>query len=801
MLYYYIKLAIRSIFKRKGFSFLNIFGLSIGLASCMMITQYVSFNRSYDRHSKLSEDVYRVQYSRWSDVGEKVSFASATPVIGPAIRETFPEVTSMGRAYKVEGVFFYEGRSFDENRVFYGEAPLFEMLGYDILKGDIKNNFDFPAKIALSESVARKYFMDADPIGKVVYWNKKTPLEVVAVYSDPLPNMHFKSDIFISLQTWVQQSPEVFTSGWLYSGFYTYISLKEGSDPLKIEDGIAGYVKEYYGEALSEGGIDMGFKLQPMTGIHLGSHLMHEIEPNGDKASVDFLEIIAWFILIIAWANFFNLSTIAAIQRLKELGIREVSGASNGRLFSQLIIESAVINTLAILLALAIYEISSLFFFPFAALPEGLSLWQQGWFYVMIAVALVVGTFSAGIYSVVRISSSNLLGILKGSVGGKSRGATTKKMLVGFQFIISILLLVATVGVYKQYKFISGHDLGFQLDGMMVVKAPLVTDSIYASRAVAFKNHFKGQSGINGLCFSSVIPGLPNMYNRGGVYRYGENYTSGKNYRVTEVDKDFFDVFGIKIIAGEGFTGNPEKDAGLLLVNEYAVWWMGRKSAEEAVGSKLVFENEVKTISGVVRDFYQLTPKEALEPQIFKLPQRNKGFYTFNIGTTSPERALPLIKDAYEKWFPDNPVEAFFLKDYYNEQFKQEQRFGTVFGLFSILALLITLMGLMGLSAWHIEQKRKEIGIRKVLGASDASIFRMLFSAYLILWVIASCVALPVGGWFLKRWLEGFALRIELNAIIFIVPLAIVLFVAIITVWWQSRKAIALHPVDAIRYE
>lgn len=796
----YLQAASRFLFKRRGFTAINILGLSIGITACLLISWYVRYHNAYDSQIPDSGRVYRVLYQRWSEAGDRVRFASASPTIGPALKQNFPEIQEFGRAYKIEGVFFNKEIFFEETGAFYGESSTLKILGFDFLNGNPDSCLDAPRKVAISESIAKKYFGDENPIGKSLSFNKTTELEVTAVFKDRSQNLHFKPNIIVSLATWIEVNPKLFTEGWFNSGFYTYAKLKEGVNPKEVNKKIAAFIDKELGETLKQYKMGMGFELQPVLDIHLTSHFMHEIEPNGDKSSINLLEIVAWFILIIAWVNFFNLTTISSIKRIKEIGVRKVNGATRRNLIMQFLMESALINGVAIVFALLFFELSKPIFANLAGLPS-VNLFLEKWFLYTILLAFVIGTLSAGIYSVTGIASSTLVNVLKGATMGISRKSTLKKFLVTFQFTIAIALIAGTMGIYMQYQFIKQRDLGFNKDNMLVIKAPVVGDTSLIRKFWVFEQEVKNSTTIDGITFSSIIPGKPNMFNRSGIYRVGDDPNSSKSYRITEADNHFFDVFGLRIIAGSGFTGIPVNDKKLVVLNQNAVFLMGFKTVEDAVGKEIAMDNLTFRITGVVVDFFQQSPKEVIEPQIFKYPRRFQGYFTINYGGNKEGLIIPSIEQRYKTLFPNNPFEYFYLNQFYDKQFQYEKRFGAVFGLFSVLSLLITVLGLLGLSAYTAEMRRKEIGIRKVLGASVTSILQMLYKEYLILLVIASVISLPVVGYFLNKWLTSFALKMSISIWIFIVPVLVVAILSVVTIGIQSIKTAAQNPAKTIKYE
>ena len=797
----YIQTAFRFLFNRKRLTIINILGLSVGISACLLISWYVRFHNGYDSQIPESDRVYRVLYQRWSEAGDRVKFASASPTIGPVLKQQFPEIQDVGSAYKIEGVFFNKDVFFEETNAFYGDSKLLSILGFEKAIGSIDSCLNPPRTIALSESTARKYFGDENPLGKSLVLNKTTAFKVTAVYKDRPQNVHFKPDIIISLATWIARDPKIFVEGWFNSGFYTYVKLKKGVNYKDVNSKITAFIDKELGEALKQYKMGMAFELQPLKDIHLTSHFMHEIEPNGDKSSIKLLEIIAWFILVVAWVNFFNLTTISSIKRIKEIGVRKVNGANRQQLIAQFLFESAIINMVAIVIALIIFELSQPLFANIAGLAYAENIIFEGWFLFTLLIAFAVGTLSAGVYSVTGIASSTIINVLRGSTLGVSRRSSLKRILVVFQFAVAIALIAGTVGVYLQYRFIKDRDLGFNKDKMLVIKAPSVGDTSLIRKFRVFENEVVSQSRVKGITFSSMIPGRPNIYNRGGIYRKGDDPKNSKNYRLTEADSHYLNVYELKLIAGTGFTGIPDNDKGLVVINRNAAFLMGFNSEEDAVNKEVVVENITYKIAGVVVDFFQLSPKESIEPQIFRYPKRFQGFFSINYSGKDTKSLLPIIESKYKTLFPNNPFDYFYLDQFYDKQFQYEKRFGIVFLLFSTLSLLITVLGLLGLSAYTAELRRKEIGIRKVLGASIPSLLQLLYREYIILLVIASIISLPLVGYFMNRWLASFALKMSISLWIFIIPIFIIAVLSALTVGYQSIKTTRRNPVESLKYE
>jgi putative ABC transport system permease protein len=785
-------MTIRDFRRQPGFFITNILSLSIGIAACLLIAGYVRFNRSYDMQSPNYKDTYRIQYNRWGENNDLVEFASASPTIGPVIKENFPEALSFARTFKTEGVFFNNDKFFKEDKVFMTESSIFEVLGIPIINGDRITCLDDPNAVAISKETARKYFGNENPIGKTLNLNKRINLTVTSVFKDLPDNMHMKADIFVSLNDWKQRNPDVFTNGWFYSGFFTYVKFAKGTDPEKINQGIADYIEREFGKDLKEYKIGMSFKLQPLNEIHLNSDYMHELEANGNRNSVDVLEIVGWFILIIAWVNFFNLTTIATIRKQKEMAIRKTNGASKRHLISQMLVWSGFINIFAVVMALGFFELTEPVFCRFTGIPENSDVWKGTWFPLTVLIAFIIGTFSPCIYLMTGVFSEDIVKVLKGSKTNYRSGSIMKKGLVTLQFIIGIVLIAATIGVSMQYRFLSNGDPGFSLNNILVVDAPVVGDSTLSSKYRVFAEEVDHLTGVQACAFSSVIPGQSNMFNRGGIYRYGGDGNDSRNYRVTETASDFFKVYNIHFVAGEDFTSNPEIDKNRVIVNANAAINLGFSKPEDAVNQKIIMEGRPYIVSGVVIDFCQRSAKESIEPQIFRYPQRFQGH--FSINTRTPDGTLKEVGEIYGNLFPNNPFNAYMLKNYYNLQFEQEKQYSVVLILFSFLVVFITILGLVGLAAYTAEQRKKEIGIRKTLGATPIWLFLLMLKDYIWLCLIASIIALPIFFVKFEDWLSNFASSIQTHWGLFVIPIVVVLLISVITVWVQSSRIIHLKP-------
>lgn len=783
------------------FNAINILGLSLGIAACLFLTHYVVYHLRYDAHIPNVDNIYRINYSRTSEQGDKVEFASACPIIGPSLLKAFPEVESYGRAFRFEGVFSNGDIAFREIDAYWAETNFMNLLGFDLVQGDKSTALDKPNTVVISESAAKRYFGSENPMGRIIDYNKRLKLEVTGVYRDQLPNTHLHAEVLASFPTYAASMPDYVMTGWIYSGFYTYVKLREGTAYEEVQKRIPDFLQSEIGELMAAYKTTFGFKLQPVRDIHLTSHFMHEVQPNGNKTAIDILKIVCWFVLIIAWVNFFNLSTIASFRRIKELGVRKVLGANRRDIVVQLLVESAITNLVAVFVALLLFFNLYPAFTNISGIPFETSPWTRGWFYLIVAIAFAVGTLSAGVSSAAKLSTSSLIDVLKGGGIKFRRKVFGKRLLVLFQLFIAVLLVTGTVVVYSQYRALSQHNLGFEKEKMLVVDAPMVGDTSLVRRFEVFKREVSKISGVAGATFSSVVPGKPNMMNRGGVSIVGRDVDNSKNFRLTDTDTSFFNVYNITLLAGKGFTGNPSLDANIVVLNEFACYHIGFESVQEALGEKIYLEGRECIVGGICYNFYQLSPKEPIEPQIFRVARRFNGYFTLKLNGDYSKEVIEQIQSAYQSVFPGNPFDFFFLDEFYGKQHDDERRFGLVFSLFSVLALFITAMGILGLSAYSVVQRRKEIAIRKVLGAKSISVLLLFVKEYVLLWALAVIIALPIVSKLISSWLAEFAVKTEVSIWMYIIPSVLVLFIAIVTVLVQSRKGMRINPAEGIRYE
>ena len=806
MFIHYLKTVARNISRTKLFSFINILGLSIGMTACLLILHYVNFENSFDKFHKDGGRIYRLRYDRTSEEGQIVQFASCCPPAADAIRGAYPEVEEIARIFRHRAVVSLKDRDvkFTENRMYFAEPEFFNILDFKFSDGDPSSGILEPGNAFISRSTARKYFGAKEAPGKIIIVDGKTDYKIAGIFEDIPQNSHLKIDILLSYRNCIQLfGPEV-TESWGETGFFTYLKLKAGADFKTFEKKMPSLVEARCGEMMRTYKVLIELRMQPLTDIHLASHYMQEYEINGSRQSVNILMIAAVFIITMAWVNYVNLSTARSLTRAKEVGMRKVVGASRFQLVVQFFFETGVINLIAVSLALLLVAM----FLPGFSQLTGISLssnaWKAPWFWISVSFMFVAGIFLSGFYPVAAMSAYRPITVLKGKLGSAPKGMSLRKTLVVFQFVIALALITATLTVYKQIVFMKNRDLGFDKEQILVVNAPRVRDEAFGTKFASFKEEILRLSGIRKLCLTSDVPGRQGLGDAGGIRRAGEDAGKGKNYQIVWIDYDYLDVFSLKILHGRNFSKEFPADMDTLLLNETAVRWMGFNDSREAVGQQVDFWGKFYTIIGVLADFHQQSLKQPFEPHLYRLSlngRPDRGRFALKLTPRNTEEAIHYTEQSYKRMFPGNPFEYFFLDDYYDEQYKADELFGQVIGMFSFLAVFVTGLGIFGMSSYMAVQRTKEIGIRKVLGATTSNILTLFMKEFLALLFASVFIAWPLTYLGVQEWLKSFAYRMTLNGLLFLAPLAIVSVITILTISSNIIKAALAEPADSIKYE
>ncbi len=821
MLKNYIKIAFRNLLKHKGFTFINIFGLAIGVTVFLLIAQFVWFERSYENFIPNAENIYRVTLSSYLNNELQIASAENYPGVGPALVEELPEVTGCARlynmGYKNNVIITYQDAkpepiAFKHRKFLYADSSFLPLMGYDMIKGGAKTALAEPFTAVISEEYAKLYFKNEDPIGKNLRlqdddYNNEL-VTVTGVFKDLPANTHLKFDVLFSYKTLFpryEQARARYDLSWGRKDMYTFITVKPGTNPEALEAKFPAIIDKY-NPTLAENNRKDVFGLQALKDIHLTSDLAEEPEPNGDKSIVFFMGLIGLFVLAIAWINYINLSTARAVDRAREVGMRKVVGAHKHQLIAQYLIEAGFVNLFAIVLAWVFTLLALPYFNSLTGLSFNISYLLQPWFLGLLFLLWVVGTVLSGFYPAWILSSFKPVIVLKGRLKNNMRGILLRKGLVVVQFMASVILIIGTFTIYRQLNYMLDRDLGMNIDQVLVVERPGISPrdrTAFTSAIDVFRAELRQNPEIEAIATSVTIPGKQREY-KGAIKRYSAGDDEAVTVRVNSMDYNFMDVFKMELLAGRAFSEEfiSDPDTAIILT-ESAARLIGFKNPEEAVGQTLAIPqfgwNPI--VVGVVNDYHQVSLKKALDPTAFYCSPYNGEFYSMRIKTNRLSQTIGAVRSAWEKAFPGNPFDFFFLDEYFAQQYENEQTFGRLSTIFAILAMIVGCLGLFGLSGYTITQRTKEIGIRKVLGASTSGIVTLLSKDILWLVLIAIAVASPLAWWVMTQWLQDFAYRINIQWWLFALAGGVAIVIALATVSFQAIKAAWANPVESLRSE
>ncbi len=798
----YLITALRNILKTRQFSLINMLGLSIGMTACLMILHYVSFERSYDKFHKNHDRIYRLRYERYSEDGESVRFASCCPPAGLRIRKLLPEVELVARIFRYPASISFLENKFIEERLFFTEPEFFMIFDFKFIKGDPVKGIRDPNTAFISLSTARKYFGDEDPIGKSIKLDNKTEYQITGVFEDIPKNSHIKFDIVLPWSNLLDILGADYDDSWGDSGAFTYILFKKGVSIAEFRKKLDDIAEKEIGEAFRSYKLTMTLPLQPLTDIHLNSNYQQEFESNGDRSAVNLLMIVAFFILGIAWVNYINLSTARSLTRAREVGLRKVSGASRTQLILQFFLEIIIMNILAIGVTIVLLSLLLPLMTPVTGTPASFSIWDQRWLWPVILLLLTTGVFLSGFYPVALQSSFRPLEVMKGHPRNNPDGIKLRKLLIVFQFIMALCLMTGTLAVYLQTRFMRKLDLGFNIEQVLVVRAPRVREAAFKSSMLTFKQEVLKNPEIRQISVVTEVPGRQVYWDAGGIFPVGSDVS--KNYQIVGIDYDFAGLFRTSIIAGRNFSRDFPADTLALILNETAVRWMGFPDNDSAIGRRVNYWDDIYTIIGVMKDYHQQSPKEAFEPHLYRLLPygRNvRGMFAFKLNTTEQKNTLAYIRQSYDRFFPNNSFEYFFLDDYFGMQYQDDLVIGKVLGLFSLLAVFVTALGIYGLFSFLMLQRTKEISIRHIMGARIPHILFLFGREFLTLVLIAFVISVGICYTGISLWLQSFASKMPVTPWLFILPLILVALVSGLTMGYQVLKVAIANPVDYLRYE
>jgi len=792
----YLKIALRNFKRHKGYSFINIAGFATGMAVCLLILIYVRQELSYDKYHKDVERIYRITQDIRTQTSNRI-FAPVSPMIAPTLKAAFPQVENAARTLPTGPRLVKRGEKlFYENRFMYADQDLFDVLTIPLIWGNREEALTRPQTLIISERMALKYFGYDNPVGDTLEINEQE-YEITGVAVNHPENTHLKYDLIASMETLADWSE---MTNWYSTMFYTYLKVKPNVNMDEFSQQVAHLADKYVADRLAPRGVSYNYFLLSLTGIHLHSPVRYDTEPTGNSAYVYIFAFVGFFILLIAGLNFMNLSTSRSIKRAKEVGLRKVVGAQKWQLVSQFLGESLMVSLLSLGLAMVIATLT----IPLVTRVTGITLNFSQLLTPLVLIALIGGSIlvglAAGTYPALVLSAFRPVATLKGILRRDSRGFALRTVLVVFQFVISVILIFGTLVMSSQFNFMKNQYLGFKKEQKLIL--PLRGGISITENYEAVKGQFSKHASITGATVSSSIPGR--SLSSFSIRISGEDDERSQDMYHMYFDHEFIPDYEIEIVAGRAFQQDMSTDIrGAFLINEAAVPAFGWSSPDEALGKRLQtgFGGRINPIIGVTKNFHYRGLQSKVEPLIMEFQPDIFRYISLSVDISNLKESLAFIESQWKILFAGKPYESFFLDMDFDQQYRADEQIGRIFGIFTVLGLFIACLGLLGLASFTAQSRTKEIGIRRVLGASVLGIVIMLSKQFTKWVVLANCLAWPVAYYIMSRWLKNFAYRAEINILIFILSGLLVLAVALLTVSFQSIRAATANPADSLRYE
>jgi len=804
MLRNYFKIGTRNLVRQKLFTFINVIGLAFGLSAFLLINEYVKFERSYDSQYEKSSQLYRVATVEKINGVATVKDANAFSHSANVLFDELPEVVNFTSTFKFDGLTFRMGdKVFRESSIITADTNFLDLFTYNVLSGSKAEMLKEPYSIVLTKSKAEFYFGHENPIGQTIdildHFNR--PFKVTGVIDDISDNTHYKFDVLMSHRS--IEGRRDFGS-WTRNNYYGYVELGSGVNNKKLDQKLAQLSKKYFGDESND-----YFDLYPIQAIHLNSDYIFEPEATGNASAVGFMSLISFFILIIAWVNYINLSTARALYRAKEVGLRKVIGAFKGQLIVQFLLEALMVNLIAAVLAFIIAEVTLPYYNSLVGTILTDHVWNHLPFLQNLLFFFVIGTFVSGFYPALILSGFRPAIVLKGNFSKSSQGTLLRKGLVVFQFTASIVLIAGTLIVNKQLKFMADKDIGISIDYVIGFLLPEVDRHQRQKHSVlvnSFKEELRNHSAIDVVGATSNLPG-------GSATDINTTTDPVRIIGVTE-EKDgityvqfnddyFLDAVSMQLLAGRDFDRNILSDSSAILINEAFLQKFNIYNPDSVLNHKMkIWGGEFKII-GVVKDYSRMSLKSAVEPTLFMLDINpdNPDNLVIKLKPEQYLAGLEFIELKWKEFFPDAPLDYSFLDQRFKNLYQQDERFGQVFLIFSILAILIATLGLFGLSSFMAIQRTKEVGVRKVLGASVGSIVTIFYKDFIILLAISALIGIPAIYYSMSFWLANYAFRIDFPWPLAAVAIFMVTLFALVTVGFQTYKVAILNPASTLKYE
>ena len=789
----YFKIALRNLWKHKVFSFINIMGLTVGMTACFLIFLYVSFEWSYDSFHSKANRIYRVVADIKTPT-EVINTNKPAWAVPPNAKDEFPEIESFVRILN-DNVLMRKGDiKFQEENTMWADSSFFKVFDFKLLKGNPQTALKEQFSVVLSKKAAKKYFGSADPVGQtLLITGDAYPAKVTGVMEDIPENSTIKGDVVLSMSTFTQRLYRGVDSNWGGYDPQAYLLLKPGMNAKALEKKFTAFLEKRNGTEMKQSQMYPTLFLESLKDVYLRS--TRDGSKTGNITNVYIFSIIAVFILLIACINFINLTTARSAERAKEVGIKKVVGAEKSQLMRQFIGESLMVSLISFVLAVGLSALLLPLFNQLAGKTVSPGIFSNTYYLLTLLLAAIGIGLLAGVYPALVLSSFKPVVVLKGRFATGTRGILLRKGLVIAQFTISIALIIGTIIVYNQMNYMRSQDLGFSKDQVMVID----TNGDPAKKA--FQQAVAGLPGVKSTSMSGSIPG-------GGdhsAYSEIENIKGDlqiANLDLYFVDFDYINQYKIKMVAGRGFSRDFATDTTRAMVlNEAAVKMFGYTSPQQAIGKRFKQWGREGKIVGVMKDFHFRSLQEVIKPLSMRIEPDRSNLVSVNVSATNLPSTIAAVQNKWKTLIPNRPFSYYFLDEFFDRQYRSEERFGKLFLNFAVLAIFISCLGLLGLAAYSTMQRTKEIGIRKVMGASVSNIINLLSKDFLKLVFISFFIAAPVAWFFMHQWLEDFAYRINISWWIFAVAGITALLIALFTISFQAIRAAIANPVKSLRTE
>jgi putative ABC transport system permease protein len=796
----YLKIALRNIKRHTGYSLINVAGLAIGMTCCILMLLWVQDELSFDRFHQNSDRIYRLCLD--ANIGSPLRVPVSMAPAGPAMASEFPEVEGAVRIIRPERVSVkFEDMTFQEEDVCYADNSIFDVFTFPLVSGDPKTALSSPYSVVITEEMAKKYFGNQEPLGKILRFDDEADFTVTGVMKNVPPNSHLNFNMLRSFETQYRENPEAMES-WVNAWFYTYLLLAENCDSKQLEEKFAPFVDKHMGNFLGAIGGTVKLFLQPLTDIHLYSDFERDLPSNGDITYVYLFSGIALFVLLIACFNFVNLATARSATRAREVGMRKTLGAGRGKLMAQFLGESLIFSFFSVALACILLELALPLFNSLAGRQLNLNYFERPWLIPALAgLALLVG-FLAGSYPAFFLSSLKPVRVLKGTGSAIASNSGFRRMLVVAQFVISIILIIGSITIYNQIDFMKNKKLGFDKEHVLVI--PGLNQAARQSY-LSIRDQLTKIPGVTSVGASSLVPGRGRT--KSIFYPEGLSDNEPQTMDYMTVDPHYLPTMNMDMAQGRNFSADFSTDSTQsAIINQAAAIKFGW---DNPIGKTFRLPNlpgdegdeQIATVIGVVKDFHIASLHQKIEPQLIFYDLSSINHISVRLAPENITHTVGLLEEEWKKISPDRPFDFYFLDQSFDSQYRAEERLGKISLYFSLLGILIACLGLLGLSSYTTERRTKEIGVRKVLGATETGIV-MLLSREIVRWVLlANIIAWPVAYWLADRWLGGFAYRINLGWTTFVLAGLVALSIAVITVSFQAVKAALANPVESLRYE